>query len=323
MNVLEQQKDAELEAYELKLIALQEKLTGLATITADNFEEAAIHIGACKAAERWIESERDKKVRPLNDEVKEINTRYKGCASKWESVRTRLERGCSLFRMEQKRLADEKQRLELEAARREQAEKEEKLRIEREALAKKEEEERIAREHAELQESNIDLKIARAERELSELQESMPENLSVAQQRQLRTKEERVLSLRAEKVALEPVVIDASAADAKREEIARLEAEVSVPVVAQVVEQVASTVKTGAGSVSFKDDKKNWALPGWNKTSKLYADSALLAGIDAKWLLRFCIVDAVRLNAAYKSGEMFPKPFGEVVEFGGSMVRKG
>ena len=39
MDVLEQEKDTELEAYELKLIALQEKLTGFATITADNTVE--------------------------------------------------------------------------------------------------------------------------------------------------------------------------------------------------------------------------------------------------------------------------------------------
>lgn len=319
--------DAELEVLERKVSVLEVVAQGFATITAENQEEAMIHIGACKAAERWIEDTRDGKVRPFNDKVKQINTKCKGAASKWEAVRIRFENGVSAYRTEQKRIADEAQRIALEKARQEQAAKEEALRIEREALAKKEEEERIARETAELEEANIDFKIERAERELTELQESMPENMTAAQQRQLRTKEERVLTLRAEKAALEPVVIDTTETDRKREEIARLEAEAAVPVVAQVVEKVAKTVKTAAGSITIKDDKKTWILPGWNQTGKYKSMDVVNAKVFAalpteiQWLLKVSVLDVPALNQSYKNRERFPHPFGEVAVFGGSTVR--
>lgn len=327
MIVEEQDRVDTLEDMETKLTELQGKLDTLATITDENFEEAAIHIGACKAAEKWIEGERDSKVRPLNDEVKSINTRYKGAATKWQAVRERLERGCVAYRTEKKRLADEQQRLELEEARRVENERLENLRIEREKLEKEEEAERIARDKADLEEKNIDLKIERAERELMEFQESLPEELTYMQQRQLRTREERVINLRAEKVQLETVVIDTTKTDERREQIAILEAEAAVPVVAQVIEQVDRTIKTAAGSVTIKDDKTTWTLVGWDqKTKKCSMDvvePSVLASLPAeiRWLLKVSVLDVPAMNQSFKNREKFPKPFGEVVKFGGSAVR--
>lgn len=327
MIVEEQEQTQSLEGLEAKLTELVSKLDTFATITETNFEEALIHIGAAKAAERWIESERDTKVRPLNEEVKTINARYKGAAGKWETFRTRLERGCVAYRTEKKRLADEQQRLQLEEARRMEQERAEALRIEREKLEKEEEAERIARDKADLEEKNVDLKIERAERELREFQESLPEELTYMQQRQLRTREERVINLRAEKAQLETVVIDTAKVDARREQIAVLEAHASVPVVAHVVEQVERTVKTTAGSVTIKDDKTTWTLVGWDQKTKKCAMDVVEPGVFAslpaeiQWLLKVSVLDVPALNQSFKNREKFPKPFGEVVKFGGSAVR--
>lgn len=80
-------------------------------------------------------------------------------------------------------------------------------------------------------------------------------------------------------------------------------------------------VDLGPSTVSFGGAKKVWALPGWDKESKLYADSAILYGVDLNWLIRFCVVDTVRLNAAFKSGEVFPKPFIVTNDYSKSRVR--
>lgn len=320
--------EQDLGALEQQLVTYQERTKEFETITEDKLEEAAIFIGGCKAAEKWIESERTTKVKPLNDEVKTINAAHNNVKTGFEQARTTVERKVSLYMVEQKRLADERQRLELEEAARVQREREAKLQAEREALAKQEEEERIAREKADLEETNIDRKIERAERELSDLQESAPENMDAAFQRKLQTREERVLTLRAEKAALAPVVVDTSEADAKREEIARLEAEVAVPIVAQVVEQTPKTIKTGAGSVSFKDEKKTWCLPSWPDTTKKFYTRDLVSDEEMEalppriaFLIRHSILDAPTLNKTHGAGLKFPKPFGEVGVFGGSQVR--
>ncbi len=321
--------EQDLTALEQQLVTYQEKTKEFETITEDKLEEAAIFVGGCKAAEKWIESERIAKVKPLNDEVRTINTAHNTVKNGFEQARTTVERKVSLYRIEQKRLADERQRLELEEAARVQREKEAKLQAERDALAKQEEEARIAQEQADLEETNLDRKIERAERELADLQESAPENMDAAYQRKLQTREERVLMLCAEKAALAPVVVDTSAADATREEIARLEAEVAVPVVAQVVEQTPKTIKTGAGSVSFKDSKMTWILVGWDqkvkKCSLDLVDKTVLATLpeEIRWLLKVSILDVPALNASYKNKEAFPHPFGEVPVFGGSQVNAG
>ncbi len=80
-------------------------------------------------------------------------------------------------------------------------------------------------------------------------------------------------------------------------------------------------VDLGTSTVSFGGAKKVWALPGWDKEEKLYADSAILYGVDLNWLIRFCVVDTVRLNAAFKSGEVFPKPFIVTNDYSKSRVR--
>lgn len=80
-------------------------------------------------------------------------------------------------------------------------------------------------------------------------------------------------------------------------------------------------VELETSTVSFGGAKKVWSLPGWNKESKLYADSAILDGVDMNWLRRFCVVDTVRLNAAFKSGEVFPKPFIVGNDYSSSRVR--
>lgn len=80
-------------------------------------------------------------------------------------------------------------------------------------------------------------------------------------------------------------------------------------------------VELETSTVSFGGAKKVWALPGWDKESKLYADSAILDGVDMNWLRRFCVVDTVRLNAAFKSGEVFPKPFIVTNDYSKSRVR--
>lgn len=97
-----------------------------------------------------------------------------------------------------------------------------------------------------------------------------------------------------------------------------------------VVETPANTIKLGDSTLSVKAPQKDWILPGWDKTKPLPVLSGSftpLVGDLAKlpdglrWLLRFCDVNPVRLNQAFKSGERFPKPFAEIEKFGGSTLR--
>lgn len=130
------------------------------------------------------------------------------------------------------------------------------------------------------------------------------------------------MALRMEKAGLPVATVESAELDAKREAIVRLEAEVAMPVVAQVVEQVAKTVSSAAGSVSLKDDRKDWVLGTWNKKDKLYGNDPALVGVDKDWLLQHCILDVPRINASFKSGQKLPGAFGVVSVFGGSVVRK-
>lgn len=337
MDVLEQeattQEDAlepakDLDELKKQIVEYNAQAKDLAVITEANFRRAGIYTGACRAAENWIEETRLATTKPLRERVQEINDDHNAVKGDFASLRERIETAADLYLQEQERIKQEEQRLAIEEANRIERERVEKLRIEREALAKKEEEERIAREQAELEESNIDLKIERAERELNEFQESLPENMTAAQQRQLRTKEERVLSLRAEKAALEPVVIDTTETDRKREALAKLEAEAAVPVVAQVVERVAPTVQTGAGTTTFKASTMTWILPNWPDTTKKFFTRDLVSEQDMnalpariQFLLRNSILDAPSLNKSYGAGTKFPAPFAEVREAGGSTSR--
>lgn len=95
----------------------------------------------------------------------------------------------------------------------------------------------------------------------------------------------------------------------------------AVEVVPMQVAMPNGKVELETSTVSFGGAKKVWSLPGWNKESKLYADSAILDGVDMNWLRRFCVVDTVRLNAAFKSGEVFPKPFIVTNDYSKSRVR--
>ena len=92
------------------------------------------------------------------------------------------------------------------------------------------------------------------------------------------------------------------------------------------------TMDLGGNTLSVSAPKKDWMLPGWDKAKPLPVLDASLAALIGKtdalpeglrWLLRFCDVNPVRLNAAFKSGEKFPAPFGETDKFGGSTLRKG
>lgn len=92
-------------------------------------------------------------------------------------------------------------------------------------------------------------------------------------------------------------------------------------VVPVVVESVAKTIDLGGATLTLKDPGKEWILPGWDKSKPIPATDDRLKGVDLTWLLRFCDVNPVRLNNAYKSGEKFPKPFSEAPKFGGSTLR--
>lgn len=92
------------------------------------------------------------------------------------------------------------------------------------------------------------------------------------------------------------------------------------------------TMDLGGNTLSVSAPRKDWMLAGWDKSKPLpVLDASLLPLIgktDAlpeglRWLLRFCDVNPVRLNAAFKSGEKFPAPFAEMDRFGGSTLRKG
>lgn len=114
-------------------------------------------------------------------------------------------------------------------------------------------------------------------------------------------------------------VQEAAKAEAKADRL-ELKAET---VIAEVVPVQAKTLDMGGATLTAKAPKDDWCLPGWDREMKLYADSPLLDGVDMAWLRRFCVVDPVRLNAAFKGGEQFPKPFGKTVKFSGSILRGG
>lgn len=160
-------------------------------------------------------------------------------------------------------------------------------------------------------------------------------NRFIAEQRRIADEEQRRLNAMAEQKRLEEerkAQADREAAAAalaagNMKEAAKLETRAdqhelkAATTVAPVVEQVSKKVDTGTSTTSFSGGKKIWTLPGWDGTTKLYADSPLLAGVDLNWLKRFCVLDPVRLNAAYKAGDVFPKPFAETMDFSGATSR--
>ncbi len=99
-----------------------------------------------------------------------------------------------------------------------------------------------------------------------------------------------------------------------------LQAAQVAPVVVQ--QDVSRKIDLGGSTVSVKAPSDSWTLPGWDGKSRLYADDPLLQHVDMAWLRRFCIVDPVRLNAACKSGEEFPRPFTKTKKLGGSIIRR-
>jgi hypothetical protein len=87
-----------------------------------------------------------------------------------------------------------------------------------------------------------------------------------------------------------------------------------------VVESVKKTETLLDGSkVTFRESK-TWALTGYDKSQKLYADNPLLDKCDLAFFRQFCIVDPVRLNSAAKSGRV-PEPF-RIVSESKSQVRQ-
>ena len=103
-------------------------------------------------------------------------------------------------------------------------------------------------------------------------------------------------------------------------------------ITAPVVHAPDRTMDLGGNTLSVSAPKKDWMLAGWDKAKPLPVLDASLAPLIGKldalpeglrWLLRFCDVNPVRLNAAFKSGEKFPAPFAETDKFGGSTLRKG
>ncbi|MEO7665627.1 MAG: hypothetical protein ABIU97_01160, partial [Dehalococcoidia bacterium] len=160
-------------------------------------------------------------------------------------------------------------------------------------------------------------------------------NRFIAEQRRLADEEQRRANAIAEQKRLEEerkAQADRDAAAKALEagnlkEAAKLESRAdqhelrAASTVAPIIDQVSKKVDTGTSYVGFSGGKKTWALPGWDKESKLYADSPLLAGVDMDWLKRFCVVDPVRLNAAYKAGDVLPKPFAETMDYAGATSR--
>jgi len=326
VDVLEPAKD--LDGLKKQIIEYTAQAKDLEIITAANFRRAGIYTGACRAAENWIDETRLATTKPLRERVQEINDDHNAVKADFEQLRERIEAAADLYLQEQERIKQEEQRLAIEEANRIERERLEKIRVERERLEKEEEAERIARDKADLEEKDVDLKIERAARELREFQESLPENLTVLQQRQLKTREDRVIRLREEKARLETVVIDTTKTDQRREQLAILEAEASVPVVAQVVERVAPKVETGAGSTTFRPATMTWMLPNWPDTTKKFFTRDLVSEQEMnslptriQFLLRNSILDAPSLNKTYGTGAKFPVPFAEVREAGGSTVR--
>lgn len=103
-------------------------------------------------------------------------------------------------------------------------------------------------------------------------------------------------------------------------------------VTAPIVLAPERTMDLGGNTLSVSAPKKDWMLAAWDKSKPLPVLDASLAPLIGKvdalpegirWLLRFCDVNPVRLNAAFKSGEKFPAPFAETDKFGGSTLRKG
>jgi hypothetical protein len=268
--VLEEDKTQDLNSLETQLATYKERAKDFDTITEEKLEEAAIFVGGCKAAEQWIEADRQAKVKPLNDEVRSINDAHNKIKGGFEASRKQVEEQVGAFKREQKRLSEEAQRKAIADAEREKREKEIKAEQERQRLAK--------------------------------LQEAMPETPTAAQQKQLAKAEERLTEAEIEAATVAP---------------------------AQVVEQVSNTIKTGAGSVTFGDDKKEWVLPGWDKKKKYRAmdvvDGKVLASLPAEiaWLLKVSVLDVPALNQSFKNRDKFPKPFGETEVFGGTTVRNG
>ena len=92
------------------------------------------------------------------------------------------------------------------------------------------------------------------------------------------------------------------------------------------------TMDLGGHTLSVNAPKKDWIMAGWDKAKPLPVLDASLAPLignteslpeGLRWLLRFCDINPVRLNAAFKSGEKFPVPFAETDKFGGSTLRRG
>jgi hypothetical protein len=100
--------------------------------------------------------------------------------------------------------------------------------------------------------------------------------------------------------------------------------------VAQVVPQVSGSIDLGDSNLGIKAAKKDWSLVGWDRKRPLPALDALLAPLHGeldklpegiRFLLQYSDLNPVRLNAAYKAGTKFPKPFDEVKVYGGSTLR--
>lgn len=122
---------------------------------------------------------------------------------------------------------------------------------------------------------------------------------------------------------------DAEAAAKAEAKAEKIEAKAAT-VAPAVVEQVSNKFSLGRSTLSVRAPQKDWMLPGWDKAKPLPVLSGSFGPLvgdlsklpdGLKWLLRFCDVNPVRLNAAFKSGEKFPKPFAEIEKYGGSNLR--
>ncbi len=311
-----------------QLVTVEARKQDFETITEAKIEEAALFVGGCKAAEEWIEADRVAKVKPLNDEVRDINKAHHTVKEGFTQARQFVEAKVATWRSEQKRLADERQRLELERAAEEQRQRALALQQKQEALAKAEAAARLEAEQAKLEEAHIDVRLQKARHTLQQLEEGAPERLNPDYEQRLLRAQERVIDLEVEKNHLESVQVDTTHLAQQREELAVLEAEAAAPVIAAVVEVAPSTVKTAKGSVTFGEEKKDWVLPGWDRKKKFKTADLVLPQDLAKlperiqFLLRASVLDVPQLNALYNAGTPLPKPFGETVTMGGSVVRK-
>lgn len=109
-------------------------------------------------------------------------------------------------------------------------------------------------------------------------------------------------------------------------------------VVPQTVALPSTKVDVGGATLSIGNGstpKKIWSLPGWDKDKPMrvlfqgkvdHRIAGILGDVSklpegVQFILQHCDLNPVHLNASYKGGTVFPKPFAEVPDLGKSRLR--